>query len=81
MSPRSDWEKHKNHFPSWEWATPCERLMVIGGWTFAGLVGAAIGAGILFALGSSVEGVTRYKSEHNRCLQNATNGYEILQCR
>jgi hypothetical protein len=38
------------------------------------------GTGLL-VLGDALDGISRYNSEHNRCLQKATNGLEIKQCR
>lgn len=36
-------------------------------------------AAIIF--GAIMDGVTRYNTEHDRCLKRATNGYEIRACR
>ncbi len=36
---------------------------------------------LVYAVGPSLDGISRYNSEHRRCLQRATNGYEIQQCR
>lgn len=48
------------------------------GW---GVVFPAMFIGMLWLLGSMGEGISRYNSEHDRCLKHATNGYEIKQCR
>ena len=45
------------------------------------VVSLIMAGGVLYAIGESVEGISRYNSEHNRCLQQATNGMEIKQCR
>jgi hypothetical protein len=55
------------------------------------LTGIAYGTGIiliaagalafLYLLGTAVENIGERQDEHNRCLKNATNGYEIQQCR
>ncbi len=53
--------------------------------SIAFVVACVIGLGMfvvgLWALGSTVDGITQYKTEHDRCLKHATNGYEIKQCR
>ncbi|MBA2690057.1 MAG: hypothetical protein H0U63_04575 [Burkholderiales bacterium] len=45
------------------------------------ITGAAFIGFILFVLGPALDGISRHKSEHERCLKNATNGWEIKQCR
>lgn len=65
----------------WKVATWGERIVKIGLF-FAGT--AFVIVGVIAALaffGMMMEGVGRYNSEHDRCLKNATNGYEIKQCR
>lgn len=37
--------------------------------------------GALMFLDLVVKGYSKYLTEHDRCLKNATNGYEIRQCR
>ena len=81
MTERSDWEKHKNYPPSWSWATWPERAGIVAVWLVSSAVALAMAFGVLLVVGESVEGISRYKSEHDRCLQKATNGYEIKQCR
>lgn len=36
---------------------------------------------LVFVLGPMIDGVAHRSEEHDRCLKNATNGYEIKQCR
>lgn len=78
---RADWEKHKNYPPRWSWATWPERAGIVGIWIAAGIAGIVIAGGILLVVGESLDGVSRYNSEHRRCLQHATNGAEIEHCR
>ena len=35
----------------------------------------------LFVLAPAIDNMDRRSGEHERCLKNATNGYEIKQCR
>jgi hypothetical protein len=81
MNERSDWEKHKNYPPAWSWATSPERAGIVAVWLASSAVALVIALGVLLVVGESVEGISRYKSEHDRCLQKATTGYEIKQCR
>lgn len=46
-----------------------------------GIVFPAMFVGILYVFGLMVEGIGQRNAEHDRCLKNATNGYEIRQCR
>ncbi|MBV5268994.1 MAG: hypothetical protein JZU55_02585 [Afipia sp.] len=65
----------------WRELTWRERGEMILGWIIATAFGLALfGVGILM-LGQMADGVSRYKSERNACLQHATNGLEIEQCR
>jgi hypothetical protein len=45
------------------------------------VVGPAMLCGSLLLLGMMIDGVAQYDEDHDRCLKNATNGYEIKQCR
>jgi hypothetical protein len=81
MSERAEWEKHKNYPPNWSWATWPERTQIVLAWTIASAIGLAMAVAALVVLGSIGDGVSRYNSEHERCLKNSTNGYEIRQCR
>lgn len=78
---RASWEKHKNYPPAWSWATWPERAGIVAVWIVSGVVGLVMFAGGLFAVGETLDGITRYKSEHARCLTKATSGLEIKQCR
>ena len=66
----------------WHVANWHERLGIMFfyavGW---GVVFPAMLIGGLWLLGSIGVGVGRYNEEHDRCLKNATNGYEIRECR
>lgn len=35
----------------------------------------------LMVVGLMIDGVAETRTEHDRCLKHATNGYEIRQCR
>ena len=37
--------------------------------------------GLLWLTVSAIEGIGLHRMEHDRCLKNATNGYEIRECR
>lgn len=70
----------------WTYLTWSEKTWSERAWTvvcniLAGIVGLGMFAVVLFVLGSGVERITEYKSDHDRCLKNATNGLEIKQCR
>ena len=45
------------------------------------IVAPAIFIIMVLAFGRIMESVTHYNTEHDRCLKNATNGYDIRQCR
>lgn len=64
----------------WREKTAGERAQTVMAFAIASVVCLGIFGGGLMALGVTLEGITRYKSEHNRCLQKAANGYEIKQC-
>lgn len=36
---------------------------------------------LLWLVGGAIETVAKHSEEHDRCLKQATNGYEIRQCR
>lgn len=37
--------------------------------------------GALMVFGMMIENIGQHNEQHDRCLKNATNGYEIKQCR
>jgi uncharacterized membrane protein YidH (DUF202 family) len=66
---------------TWSEKTWSERMQTALAWVMAAIAGLIMfGVGIL-VLGDALDGISRYNSEHNRCLQKATNGLEIKQCR
>jgi hypothetical protein len=66
---------------TWREKTWSERGQTVISWVLACIFGVVIfGTGLLM-LGDALDGIGRYNSEHNRCLQKATNGLEIKQCR
>ena len=66
----------------WHIAKWHERLGIVLfyaiGW---GVVFPAMFIGMLWLLGSMGEGYTQYRTDHDRCMKHATNGYEIERCR
>lgn len=65
---------------TWREKTAGERAQTALSFAIASVMCLGLFGGGLMALGVTLEGITRYKSEHNQCLQKATNGYEIKQC-
>ncbi len=37
--------------------------------------------GIMYVIGSAVDGIAEHSEQHDRCLKAATNGYDIKRCR
>jgi len=64
----------------WSEMTWSERTRAVICWVVALAIGLAMFVGIALVIGASLDGITHYKSEHDRCLQRATNGLEIKQC-
>ena len=62
----------------WHVANWLERLGIVffHGIMWGGVFPAMLIGGVLL-FGTVMDGVSRYKSEHDRCLKNATNGYDI----
>jgi len=66
---------------TWREKTWSERAQTVFAWVIATIAaGVMFGVGLL-VLGDALDGISRHNSEHRRCLQNATNGLEIEQCR
>lgn len=94
MITRAEWqaEKDAEHLRTGAWgfdpgmpwhvANWRERIGIVlfyaVGW---GVVFPAMLVGMLMLVGMIGEGITQHKTEHDRCLKQATNGYEIKQCR
>ncbi len=68
-------------FLSWWEMTWTERGATVLVWAVSSVIGIGMFVGGLLVLGECLDGISRYKSEHDRCLQHATNGYEIRECR
>jgi hypothetical protein len=66
---------------TWSEKTWGERAQTVVGTIVAGIVGLAMFVGVLWVVGTIVDVQTDRISDHRRCLQNATNGLEIQQCR
>lgn len=91
MQSREAYDTHVQTWPKdqqWQWwpvpwslATWSERVVKIGLFFLgAGFVVAGVVV-VMVIFGTIVEGIARHNSAHDRCLKNATNGYEIAQCR
>lgn len=65
---------------TWCEKTWSERSQTILANALAGIIGTLMFVGVILVVGECLDGVARYKSEHNRCLQHATNGYDIKSC-
>lgn len=65
----------------WSEKTWNERAQTVVSWALAGAFGVGVFIGGLIMLGQALDGIARYDSEHRSCLQHATNGLEIEQCR
>lgn len=68
-------------FLTWREKTWSERGQTVLANALAGIIGAGMFVGALLVVGECLDGVARYKSEHDRCLMHATNGLEIERCR
>lgn len=66
---------------AWREKTWGERSRTLVIWILASIIGLATIAIALFVVNESLIGISRYSAQHTRCLRNATNGYEIKQCR
>lgn len=47
---------------------------------FSAVVGAVVLFGAAWVFSGTVETIAKYSEERDRCLKQATNGYEIRQC-
>lgn len=79
---REEWDAAGYHdFVPWSLATWKERIGLLCFWAIMwGVVMPACLIAILAVTGMMIEGIGRQNAEHDRCLKNATNGYEIRQC-
>lgn len=67
-------------FLTWREKTWGERCQTAVVFALASVFCLALFAAGIMVLGDALGGIARYKAEHNRCLQQATNGYEIKRC-
>ena len=51
------------------------------GWVIAAALTLAGALAVLTVLGMAIEGIGRHQEDRERCLKQATNGYEIERCR
>ena len=65
----------------WREKTWSERGLTVLSSLLALVVCSGMFVGGLLVIGQGLEGITQYKTEHRSCLQHATNGLEIEQCR
>lgn len=82
---REEWDAQKGSAPDfvpWALATWRERLSLCAFYAVMyGVVTPALLLGIMWVVGSTIDGFALRNTEHDRCLKQATNGYEIKQCR
>lgn len=65
---------------TWGDQTWGERAKSAISFILAAVIGLGMFVGGILVLGSALDGVDRYNSEHDRCLKQAMNGYEIKRC-
>jgi hypothetical protein len=65
---------------TWREQTWSERAQTALANLLATVIGLAMFVGAIVVIGECLDGVSRYKSEHDRCLKQATNGYDIKRC-
>lgn len=66
---------------TWSQKTWLERVQTVIGNVIAGLIGLVMLFGALLVLGKMMDTQDAYQAEKRRCLQQATNGLEIEQCK
>jgi len=66
---------------TWREKTWNERGQTVLCFIMATAIGLAIFIFGILSIGDGLDGLARYNAEHRRCLERATNGLEIEQCR
>ncbi len=66
---------------SWREMTWGERIQAVLCWIAAGIVGVAMFFGAIYVLGMMIDAQSYRAEERHRCLQQATNGLEIEECK
>lgn len=67
-------------YPLWRYATWRERIGISVAFLMAALVATAMFATGLYVFAMMVDGIGVRQEQHDRCLKQATNGYEIREC-
>jgi hypothetical protein len=70
-----------NPYPPFRQATWRQRVEMAFGVLIVSVFGVAMFIGAVLLLGRGADNLIRSKVEHDNCLRNATNGYEIRECR
>lgn len=65
----------------WRGLTWKERGEMVVAWIVATMFGVALFIGIVILVGSAVDNISARKAEIRSCLQQATNGLEIEECK
>ena len=77
MSNPNHWTERR--FRDCTWIECGQKLLLY--FILWGVIGPAMLIGGLMLIGMMVDGISQYNVERDRCLKQATNGYEIKQCR
>jgi len=56
-------------------------ILVAVSWIVGAPLAIAMFLVLVVILGLMIDGIGQYDEQHDRCLKNATNGYEIKECR
>jgi hypothetical protein len=81
---RADWDKHhfsNEAFPPWRIATWPERGCKVLVWVLGGVFFVSAIVAFFVVLGMMGDNYAQRSEEHDRCMKQATNGYEIERCR
>ena len=58
-----------------------ERCEMVAAWIIASAFGLALFIGVVILVGSAVDNISARRAEIRSCLQQATNGLEIEECK
>lgn len=88
---RADYDAHVASWPKdqqwqswpvpWEFATWRERFVKMGLWLLGTVAVAVMFLALMALFAAIVENAGQRNEDHDRCMKNATNGYEIERCR
>lgn len=65
----------------WSEKTWGERVQTAIAFALASVFGIAMFFGAIMVLGMMIDTAAHRQEQHDRCLKNATNGYEIERCK